>query len=798
MNVPVRIAFLQTHPIQYMAPWFRYIAANRPDIDVTVLYAAEPSAVQQGAGFDAAFRWDIDLTEGYRHRILEPSLPGQRFDDTFHGSVDARDIGAALREVRPDVVVVPGWHSRFYVRAIRECRRLGIPMLYRGDSNRSSAPRGFRRLGWHIRTRRRLRLFNGYLSVGTRIREHLLGFRISEPLIASSPWAVDNEAFAAAAEVLQDPSARDAARAGLGARPGDLLVLVAGKFIARKRVDDVIAAAARLGPDVAVAMVGAGPTADHARDVARRLGVRVAWCGFLNQTAIRTALAAADCVAVPSEWETWGLIVNEALAAGTPCVVSDGVPAGDDLIRESTGAVYPAGDVAGLADSLARVRECLAAHAITPESCRAAVARHSFKEATDGLVAGTQRVLARCHLDAGSNAGTPRVLGVFGQMFIMSGVERMSFEVLRVLREQGAAIHCVVNWWGSARIVDDVDAIGASWSTGFYRYRLTKDVAGWPKIGWDVLCTSLGLLRDAWRFRPTHAFVPDFTGAIRNAPALWLLRILGVRVVLRLGTPPEQGRFERLFWRQIIDRVVDVFVANSRFIEQALLHHGVSRDKVQVIHNTAPSRPREVETIVKVPGRIVYVGQIIPPKGVLVLLDAVAVLVARGVDVTLDVVGDIEGWEPATYLGYRQKVRARAAMPDLAQRVRLLGVREDVPFLMAAASVHCLPSLIEGREGFAVVTLEAKRAGVPSVVTPSGSLPETVTHAADGWVCRDDSAVAVAEGLQYFLSQPDVLARASVEARRSGARYSRPRFAAEWRRVFSAEPAVPLGESEVA
>ena len=55
---PVRLTIVQTHPVQYLAPWFRHIAANCPEIDLRVVYASRPKPEQQGTGFDRAFEWD--------------------------------------------------------------------------------------------------------------------------------------------------------------------------------------------------------------------------------------------------------------------------------------------------------------------------------------------------------------------------------------------------------------------------------------------------------------------------------------------------------------------------------------------------------------------------------------------------------------------------------------------------------------------------------------------------------------------------------------------------------------------
>src|SRR5690606_24188523 len=101
MSAPFRVTFLQTHPIQYMAPWFRYMAAKRPEIALTVLYAAEPTPEQQGTGFDAAFEWDAALRDGYASRVLLAQAPERRFDaGSFYG-LDVPEVGRVIAETKP-------------------------------------------------------------------------------------------------------------------------------------------------------------------------------------------------------------------------------------------------------------------------------------------------------------------------------------------------------------------------------------------------------------------------------------------------------------------------------------------------------------------------------------------------------------------------------------------------------------------------------------------------------------------------------------------------------------------------
>src|SRR5204863_466648 len=81
-------------------------------------------------------------------------------------------------------------------RASVACRRLGVPMLYRGDSNLLSAPHGWKRAFWAVKTAALLRQFDGFLSPGVRARQFLESFRVRDYRIFNVPNAVDNELFA--------------------------------------------------------------------------------------------------------------------------------------------------------------------------------------------------------------------------------------------------------------------------------------------------------------------------------------------------------------------------------------------------------------------------------------------------------------------------------------------------------------------------------------------------------------------------------------------------------------------------
>jgi glycosyltransferase involved in cell wall biosynthesis len=782
----VKLSVVLTHPIQYYAPWFRHIARNCPELDLTVLYATMPTPEQQGVGFGVPFTWDSSVTEGYQFRIVCDNHKATDVSSRKFWGVDARGIGYAIEESSPDVVLLPGWHSATYLRALYFCRSRGIPLLFRGDTHLGNRPPGWKGHLWDARTRLLLRAFDGYLAVGSRVREYLKNFEISETRIIDCPHCIDNELFAGQVAPYKSSAARSQLRQSLGIGVNEFVTLFVGKLDKNKRPSDLVHAAAELGAGICVLMVGAGELGDTLQAEARNLNVRLVATGFMNQSQLGTAYASADCLVLPSFVETWGLVVNEVMSTGLPCVVSDRVGCAPDLVKSGeTGEVFRMGDVADLAAALERVRQKTERGYDWNAACRARASLFSFEAATRGLVAGCRKVRKK------SSVPRTRVLACCGHMVIVAGLERMTFEVLRVLRERDIPVHCVVNSWENHRIVALAEQIGASWSRGRYMATLDRHTRNPAKVFSafsDILVTSSGLLRDCWRFRPTHVLLPEFLAALRNAPALVILRILGVKVVLRLGNPPIPGPFYEFIWKRVIDRLVNAFVCNSRFTEKELLAYGVPTRKVSYVYNTVPSRRNSSSNRFEHDWRkIIFVGQLIPEKGAHVLLDAVALLVTKAWDVTLDVVGDIEGWEPPSFKGYHQSLVRRASEPDLAGRVNFLGYREDVHSLLAQAGIHCCPSQPEQREGFGVVVLEAKMAGIPSVVTPTGALPELIQQGRDGWVCSDVSAGALAEGIEKFLVDAALTETAGKTAFLSLERFDRKSFAQGWWRIFSGQ-----------
>jgi len=380
------LAVLATHPVQYHAPLHRAIAAV-PDVELTVYFAHRPSAIEQGLGFGVPFSWDEDLLSAYRHVWLRNvadearATTGAPFRDAF-SDYDTPEIADIITSGAFDALLLHGWRVRSDWQALRACRARGVPTLVRGDSQ-------LRDDSWPKRCVKRLvyprlmRQFAACLSVGERSEAYFRYYGATH--IVRSPHFVDNALFAQrAANAVQQ---RESRRTTWGIGPRVLVLLFAGKLIARKRPLDLVQAVRGLR-GVHLLFAGDGPLRRQCLEVSRRLDVPVTFAGFLNQSAIADAYTTADVLVLPSgRRETWGLVVNEAMACGRPAIVSDAAGCTPELIHEGeTGYSYPAGDVKQLRDRIERFLSAPEAAERLGRGARAHVARYTAEVAAAGVV----------------------------------------------------------------------------------------------------------------------------------------------------------------------------------------------------------------------------------------------------------------------------------------------------------------------------------------------------------------------------------------------------------------------------
>jgi glycosyltransferase involved in cell wall biosynthesis len=388
-----RLAIVASHPIQYHAPWFRALATR---IDLRVFFCHRQDGIgQAAAGYGEAFEWDVPLLDGYPFTWLtNVSRDPNVF--RFRGC-DTPTIADELRAGRFDACIVTGWYLKSFLQTFFACDRLGIPAFARGDSQLSTARSTAKKLLKYWPYRFLLNRVAGHLCVGDANRRYLEHYGVPRERLFLVPHAIDTAWFGERAERAVASGAVDRIRGELGADDDTRIALFVGRLVAMKRPMDFVEAIARASKSrpIVGAMVGNGPLADDLRSRAEAIRAPIRFLGFRNQSELPAIYAAAQMIVLPSEAEeTWGLVVNEAMACGVPAVVSDAAGCATDLIRPDTGLSYSVGDVEGLARAIVALDDARrsrptafgrALRALTGSFSPAAVADLTMAAVTQGI-----------------------------------------------------------------------------------------------------------------------------------------------------------------------------------------------------------------------------------------------------------------------------------------------------------------------------------------------------------------------------------------------------------------------------
>ncbi len=342
-----RVAVVCSHPIQYFAPWFRWLSDNL-DAALRVFYLDNP-AVRDAAdpGFGQAVTWDTPLLEGYDNKFVENTAasPGTH----HYRGLRNPGLWPALNRYGPAATLLMTYRYESILPAMLR-DRLPPNTWLRGDSTLLARTEGFRRRLADRVIRRAFRSLTGALFVGQHNRAYFRHHGIDDQRLHRSPPAVDPEHFSPAPQVREEAAAW---RNRLRLERSQPLVLFVGKLQSIKRPLLVLSAfrRARLG-HAALAFVGSGELGDELR-AAVGDDPQVHLLGFRNQGAMPAIYAAADLLVLPSVSETWGLVVNEAFAMGLPALVSDRVGCAPDMIADrDTGAVFAHDNEGALAAAL--------------------------------------------------------------------------------------------------------------------------------------------------------------------------------------------------------------------------------------------------------------------------------------------------------------------------------------------------------------------------------------------------------------------------------------------------------------
>lgn len=399
---PCRLGYLVSHPIQYQAPLLRRIAAD-PRFDLQVLFLSDVSVKPyRDAGFGREVSWDVDLLSGYEHHFLDTLGRSDRLSNLRPFN---RGVERAVRDADLDALWIHGYAHPSNLRALYAAKRAGVPVFLRGESLPEAKARG----GWRARLRQALvrpilEHVDGCLAIGSDNANFYREFGVPEERIHLVPYAVDNQRFEAEATAAR--SQRDSFREQLGLAADRPVVAYASKFIERKRADLLLESFAdllrqrQLGsapplPRPQLLLAGDGDLRETLEARVQQLGLQndVRFPGFFNQSELPAFYDLADVFVLPSRYEPWGLVVNEAMCAGTPVIVAAAVGSARDLVHHGrTGWCFETDDQRDLTRCLDEATRDPGHTARVGRAALERVRSWSFAEDIDGLAAACHAV----------------------------------------------------------------------------------------------------------------------------------------------------------------------------------------------------------------------------------------------------------------------------------------------------------------------------------------------------------------------------------------------------------------------
>jgi glycosyltransferase involved in cell wall biosynthesis len=306
----------------------------------------------------------------------------------------------------------------------------------------------------------------------------------------------------------------------------------------------------------------------------------------------------------------------------------------------------------------------------------------------------------------------------------ISGSEAHLLQLLPDLRERGWDIRFLMlheNEPGAWEFADELRARGVPLDD----IRLRADV---DPIAFGSVASHLGRVRP--RILHTHLVHADVYGQLAGSLT---------RVPLRLSTKHGFNEFREGRWFGVADRSVGslahIHIAISQGLAQYLADtEGFAEQDFEIVHYGIAANGPAVAYEGSEP-RLLCIGRLIPIKGHLVLLRALAQARSRAPRVTLDVAG--RGPLAPALQAYVREL-------DLGDAVRFLGFVSTIEAAIEDAAIVVVPSL---GEGFGMVALEAMERARPVIASAVGGLPEIVADGETGLVVPPGEADALAEAI---------------------------------------------------
>jgi glycosyltransferase involved in cell wall biosynthesis len=298
--------------------------------------------------FGASVQWDVPVLDGHSWTHVPNRGSGA---ESFFGLLNP-NLWKLIRSGNYDAVLcfIGYVRATFWIACLAS--KFSRAAFIFGADATSLAPRDGR--NWKIPIKkffwpRLFRLADQVIVPSSDGRDFMRSLGIPRDRVSLTGDCVDNDWWMAQSKQVD----RAAVRASWGVSPNDAVIVFSAKLQPWKRPLDLLRAFAKANlPNAHLLFAGSGPLLPQLESEAASLGVasRVRFLGFVNQSQLPAVYTAGDLLILPSEFEPFGLVVNEAMCCGCAVAASDRCGAARDLVAPvSPKLVFRCGDIDALA-----------------------------------------------------------------------------------------------------------------------------------------------------------------------------------------------------------------------------------------------------------------------------------------------------------------------------------------------------------------------------------------------------------------------------------------------------------------
>jgi glycosyltransferase involved in cell wall biosynthesis len=335
MNKSKKILWITTHPISYQTPLLNTINSSKY-IDLNVIYF---DLFSDREYYDHLFNrnifWNSETIKNFQW-IKTQSIKISKKEQTFFSPL-VFGLYKEINKVKPDYVVITGWNHYALILSAIYSKILKIKLIIRSeayiDSDESVKYRFLKRLY--------LSMFDVIGYIGTKNKEFYTNIlKNNKKRYVYLPYSVDNNKFLCTNKSYFKKSLCKK----LNFDSSLPLFIYVGKLTFRKNIKYLITCFDKLITNKRIKanllVVGSGSLEQKCKEILIN-NSNIKFTGFVDQKDLKEYYSSADILVIPSLFEPWGLVLNEAMAAGCAIIASDKVISTFDLvINNYNGFIY--------------------------------------------------------------------------------------------------------------------------------------------------------------------------------------------------------------------------------------------------------------------------------------------------------------------------------------------------------------------------------------------------------------------------------------------------------------------------